>query len=78
MGTDRYDDEACPSDWAEYNIVPELRAQPAILSPFARHAVSAIARRNSEAGRAGPDRKLHDVPLDALESPGWPPALLRS
>ncbi len=78
MRTSRYDDDACPSEWAEYNVVPELRAQPAVLTPFARHAVAAIARRKSDAGRNGPDRKLHGVPLDALEAPGWPPALLRS
>jgi hypothetical protein len=78
MQTGRYDDEACPSEWAEYNVVPELRARPAILSPFARHAIAAIARRKSGAGKAGPDRSLHGVPLDALDAPGWPQGLLRS
>ncbi len=78
MRTGRYDDEACPSEWAEYNLVPELVAQPAVLSPFARHAVAAAARRRADAGKASPDPRLHDVPLDALEIPAWPPALLRS
>lgn len=77
MRTGRYDDEACPSEWAEYNLVPELVAQPPVLSPFARHAVAA-ARRKADVEKAGPDRRLHDVPLDTLESPAWPPALLRS
>lgn len=77
MRTEGYDDEACPSEWAEYNLVPELRAQPAVLSPFARHAVAAITRKNADAGRLGPDRRLHGVPLDALEAPGWPQGLLR-
>jgi hypothetical protein len=78
MRSGHYDDDACPSEWAEYNLVPELVAQPAVLSPFARHAVAATVRRKSDAGRTGPDRSLQGVPLDALEAPGWPPALLRS
>jgi len=78
MRTGRYDDEACPSEWAEYNLVPELVAQPAVLSPLARHAIAAAARRRADAGKASPDPRLHDVPLDALEVPAWPPALLRS
>jgi len=78
MRTGRYDDEACPSEWAEYNLVPELVAQPAVLSPFARRAVAAAARRHADVGKAGPDRRLHGVPLDALDAPAWPPALLRS
>ena len=74
----RYDDDACPSEWAEYNLVPELVAQPAVLSPFARQAAAAAARRKPDAGRTAPDRSLQGAPLDALEAPGWPPALLRS
>jgi hypothetical protein len=78
MSTGGYDDDACPSEWAEYNLVPELVAQPAVLSPFARHAVAAAARRKSGADQTGPDRRLQGLPLDAMEAPGWPPALLRS
>lgn len=78
MATGRYDDESCPSEWAEYNVVPELIAQPAALTPFARHAIVSLARSKSDARKSAPDRKLHGVPLDALDAPGWPPALLRS
>lgn len=72
MSSSGYDNEACPSEWAEYNLVPELVAQPAGLSPFARHAVAAAARRKAGLGNAGPDRALQGLPLDALEAPGWP------
>ena len=78
MRTGRYDDDACPSEWAEFNLVPELVARPAVLSPFARHAVTASARRKADPGRSAPDRSLQGLPLDAREAPGWPPALLRS
>jgi len=78
MATGRYDDESCPSEWAEYNVVPELVAQPTVLTPFARHAIVALARSTLDARKSAPDRKLHGVPLDALDAPGWPPALLRS
>jgi hypothetical protein len=78
MRTGRYDDDACPSEWAEYNLVPELVAQPAVLSPFARQAVMAVARKKPDASQAAPDRALQGLPLDAREAPGWPPALLRS
>jgi hypothetical protein len=79
MATSRYDDESCPSEWAEYNVAPELIAQPAVLTPFARHAIVALARNNkSDARKSAPDRKLQGVPLDALDAPGWPPMLLRS
>ncbi|MGB8434544.1 MAG: hypothetical protein WCE38_09820, partial [Burkholderiales bacterium] len=74
MASYGYDDESCPSEWAEYNVVPELIAQPAVLTPFARHAIVALARKNPDTSRTAPDRKLQGVPLDALEAPGWPPA----
>jgi hypothetical protein len=32
-------DDACPFEWAEFNLPPELRPGPVILSPFARRAV---------------------------------------
>lgn len=73
-----YDDDACPSEWAEFNLVPELVARPPLLSPFARHAMTASARIKSNPGRAAPDRRLQGLPLDAREAPAWPPALLRS
>ena len=78
MSTNRYDNDACPSEWAEYNLVPELVAQPPVLSPFARQAVAAASRKQSASDRTEPDQRLQGLPLDAVEAPGWPPALLRS
>jgi len=37
--TDR--DDGCPYEWAEFNLPQELRAGPAVLSPFGRLAVAA-------------------------------------
>jgi hypothetical protein len=33
-------DDACPYDWAEYNLPPELKAGPVVLSPFGRRGVT--------------------------------------
>jgi len=43
-------DDACPYEWAEYNLPGELIARAPVSSPFARRAIG--ARRARDAGVA--------------------------
>ncbi|MCC6609229.1 MAG: hypothetical protein IT515_06065 [Burkholderiales bacterium] len=43
-------DDACPFEWAEYNLPDELIARAPVSSPFARRAMG--ARRTREAAPA--------------------------
>ncbi|MCL4800143.1 MAG: hypothetical protein KJ025_11195 [Burkholderiales bacterium] len=55
-------DDACPFEWAEYNLPDELIARAPVSSPFARRA--ALARRAREAaGDAAPRPALGGLRL---------------
>lgn len=50
-------DDACPFEWAEYNLPDELIARAPVSSPFARRALG--ARRARDAAAAGETPAQH-------------------
>jgi hypothetical protein len=70
-------DDACPFEWAEYNLPDELIARAPVSSPFARRAMGARRTRDAAAAtepatQRGPLRSLRLLLPPDFGLPGLP------